>query len=115
MLLLLILSLLPLSALQFAGDAKFEAARERPKSGIEAADISWKRWRGSWLFPSHCPSPAAFPQPSPITSRRHFRGISSSIDGGVYPKSSRYFLGWFLFALWRTCQRLITTWCIEVG
>src|SRR6202051_3743819 len=37
------------------------------------------------------------PVPVPITSRRHFQGISSSIESGVCPNSSRNFLeGFFL-------------------
>src|ERR1700675_4000557 len=39
------------------------------------------------------------PVPVPITSRRHFQGISSSIESGVCPNSSRNFWEGFFFAL----------------
>jgi hypothetical protein len=37
--------------------------------------------------------------PVSITSRRHFQGMSSSIEGGVCPKAARNFLDGFFFAL----------------
>jgi hypothetical protein len=39
------------------------------------------------------------PVPVPITSRRHFQGMSSSTERGVCPKAARNFFGRFLFAL----------------
>ena len=39
------------------------------------------------------------PVPVSITSRRHFQGMSSSIEGGVCPKAARNFLDGFFFAL----------------
>ena len=39
------------------------------------------------------------PVPVPTTRRRHFQGMSSSSDSGVWPKLSRNFLEAFFFAL----------------
>jgi len=39
------------------------------------------------------------PVPVPMTSRRHFQGISSSMDSGVCPKASRNFLDGFFLRL----------------
>ncbi len=39
------------------------------------------------------------PVPVPITGRRHFQGISSSMDSGVCPKASRNFLDDFFLRL----------------
>src|SRR5260370_1880366 len=50
------------------------------------------------------------PVPVPITSRRHFHGIFSSMDKGVCPKASRNFLDGFFLRL-RTVPRSITTSC----
>jgi len=37
--------------------------------------------------------------PVSIASRRHFQGMSTSIEGGVCPKAARNFLDGFFFAL----------------
>jgi len=42
--------------------------------------------------------------PVPITSWRHFQGISSSTDSGVCPKSSRNFLDGFLLEKLSKCM-----------
>src|ERR1700682_4167351 len=51
--------------------------------------------------------PARRPVPVPLTSRRHFQGIFSSIESGVCPKVSRNFLDGFFLRL-RICPPSIT-------
>jgi len=48
------------------------------------------------------------PAPVPITKRRHFQGMTSSIETGVCPKASRNLLDGFFLRL-RTCPRSTTT------
>ena len=53
------------------------------------------------------------PVPVPITSCRHFHGILSSADSGVWPKTLRNFLDGF-FSLMPTSPRSITSSCSYV-
>jgi hypothetical protein len=53
--------------------------------------ISSTLWRSASFFTSSITGNAPF-IPVPITKVRHFQGISSSMDNGVWPKSPRNFL-----------------------